>query len=235
LLGGAFGLAARLLLGDPRIDPGAFALVGMGTFYGGIAHVPISSLVLVSELAGSFDLLVPLMLAGGIAFVALRHRSLYATQPADRGDSPVHRTAARLDALDDVLVRDLQRVDRAIVSVPRDASLAAIMESTANAAGQDVFPVVDANGRLEGLISSDTLRFASHSRELSPWAIADDIMLPPISVSGDDDARTAASNMLDNGLNEIPVVDHQGRVVALLSEAEIFRLVLAPPDAPIAQ
>ena len=38
------------------------SLVGMGTFYGGIAHVPVSSLILVSELAGSYDLLVPLML-----------------------------------------------------------------------------------------------------------------------------------------------------------------------------
>src|SRR4029079_15287034 len=80
LFGGAFGRAASLLLHDPRIDPGAFALVGMGTFYGGIAHAPISSLAMVCELAGSYDLLVPLMLAEGIAFVALRRRSLYAAQ-----------------------------------------------------------------------------------------------------------------------------------------------------------
>ena len=75
LFGGAFGRIVALVLNDPRIDPGAFALVGMGTFYGGIAHVPLSSLVLVCELAGSYDLLVPLMLAEGIAFVLLRRRS----------------------------------------------------------------------------------------------------------------------------------------------------------------
>ena len=32
LLGGAFGRAAQLVLGDPAIDAGAFALVGMGVF-----------------------------------------------------------------------------------------------------------------------------------------------------------------------------------------------------------
>src|SRR4029079_7695381 len=53
LFGGAFGRAAAVLLHDPSIDPGAFALVGMGTFYGGIAHVPVSSLILVSQLARS--------------------------------------------------------------------------------------------------------------------------------------------------------------------------------------
>ena len=64
LFGGAFGRAAQLLLPHAGIDPGAFALVGMGTFYGGIAHVPLSALVFVCELAGSYDLLAPLMLPG---------------------------------------------------------------------------------------------------------------------------------------------------------------------------
>ena len=41
-LGGAFGLAARLILNDPTIQPGAFALVGMGAFYGGIANTPLA-------------------------------------------------------------------------------------------------------------------------------------------------------------------------------------------------
>ncbi len=92
LFGGAFGRVAQLLIHDPRIDPGAFALVAMGTLYGGISHTPLSSLVLVCELAGSYDLLVPLMLTEGIAFVALRRRALYHAQVKSRRESPVHRT-----------------------------------------------------------------------------------------------------------------------------------------------
>src|SRR5208282_41050 len=111
IFGGAFGRAAQLLLHDPRIDPGAFALVGMGTFYGGLAHVPIASLVMTCELAGSYDLLVPLMLAEGIAFVALRNRSLYHAQVPSRRESPAHREDFIFDVLKgmrvgDVVVRD---------------------------------------------------------------------------------------------------------------------------------
>jgi chloride channel protein, CIC family len=91
LLGGAFGQAASLLLGDPRIDPGAFALVGMGAFYGGIAHVPLAALVLVCEMAGNYDLLVPLMLALAISSVALRRHTLYDAQVATQRESPVHQ------------------------------------------------------------------------------------------------------------------------------------------------
>lgn len=82
ILGGAFGRAAQLLFPAAGLDPGAFALVGMGAFYGGIAHAPLAALVMVCELAGTYDLLVPAMLAQGIAFVALRRVSLYHSQKA---------------------------------------------------------------------------------------------------------------------------------------------------------
>jgi CIC family chloride channel protein len=90
LFGGAFGRAVQLLSSDPRINPAAFTLIAMGTFYGGLAHAPLSSLIIVCELAGSYDLLVPLMLAEGIAFIALRHRSLYTAQLPNRRYSPAH-------------------------------------------------------------------------------------------------------------------------------------------------
>ena len=81
----------------------------MGTFYGGISHTPLSSLVLVCELAGSYDLLVPLMLAEGIAFVALRKRSLYTAQLPTQRESPVHK-AAIVDVLTTTRVGAIMRM-----------------------------------------------------------------------------------------------------------------------------
>jgi CIC family chloride channel protein len=109
LFGGAFGRAAQMLLPHSQIEPGAFALVAMGTFYGGISHTPLSSLVLVCELAGSYDLLVPLMLAEGIAFIALRKRSLYTAQLPTQRESPVHRTASHVDLLRTARVSQVMR------------------------------------------------------------------------------------------------------------------------------
>ena len=102
LFGGAFGRALQLVWHDPRLDPGAFALIAMGTFYGGLAHAPLSSLIIVCELAGSYDLLVPLMLAEGIAFVALRRRSLYEAQVPTRRHSPAHSEDSGLFPLPDL-------------------------------------------------------------------------------------------------------------------------------------
>jgi CIC family chloride channel protein len=84
LVGEAFGQAAALLLPALHLQPAAFALVGMGTFFGGISRAPLSALVIVSELAGSYDLLVPMMLAGAISFVATRRWPLYPAQERRR-------------------------------------------------------------------------------------------------------------------------------------------------------
>lgn len=80
LVGGAFGHACAAAFPAAGISPGTFGLVGMAALYGGIAHAPISAVVLVSELTGSYDLLVPLMLATVGAHVALRRVGLYHAQ-----------------------------------------------------------------------------------------------------------------------------------------------------------
>src|SRR4051812_12775771 len=154
LLGGAFGRAAGLLLHDPRISYGAFALVGMGTFYGGIAHTPLSALVLVCELAGNYDLLVPLMLTQGIAFVALRNRALYSSQVATQNDSPVHRDALLLDLLRGMRVSEVMRVPPSPVCFRKQTPSGEVLRRVGADAEQEVFPVLDDEQRVIGLVNA---------------------------------------------------------------------------------
>src|SRR6185369_5145591 len=149
-----FGRAAALLLEDPRIDPGAFALVGMGAFYGGIAHVPLAALVLVCELAGNYDLLVPLMLTQGIAFVALRKRALYEAQVSTLRESPVHRDTLMLSVLQTLRVSDVVTVGAPPVCFLLGAPLFEMLEQASLTSSQELFPVVSAEGRLAGLVTS---------------------------------------------------------------------------------
>lgn len=226
LFGGAFGRAAEALLQDPTIDPGAFALVGMGVFYGGIAHVPLSALVLVCELAGNYDLLVPLMLAQGIAFVALRNRTIYPAQVPTMRDSPVHRDAFLLDALKSIRVADLMTQGRAFVRFSPDTPARIMLEKISEATWQDVFPVVDAAERLTGLVTSDGLRVLANEGGDLPWAIAADVMQAPVSVQPKDDLRMATERIVNHGLREIPVVDERGSIVGFLDEADVAAIYL---------
>lgn len=223
LFGGAFGRAAQLLLHDPRIDPGAFALVGMGTFYGGLAHCPLASLVLVCELAGSYDLLVPLMLTEGVAFIALRHKSLYSAQVDSRRDSPAHRDDLILDVLKERAIGSIVLKDRPFVSFHRGTPASQIIREIGNTQWQDIFPVLADDGRLIGIISADVLRTMINSPDLTPFTVADDMMGAPVSVKADDDLHVALEALLVHGVREIIVTDDGGKIVGFLDEAEITR------------
>jgi CIC family chloride channel protein len=226
LFGGAFGRAAQILLQDPRLDPGAFALVGMGAFYGGIAHVRLAALVLVCELAGNYDLLVPLMLALGVASVALRSRTLYPSQVATQRESPVHRDLLMRDILEASRVGELvQNNPTYLVFEPRTSTLE-MLRMVGQSVRQQVFPVVDQEARLLGLVTSASLHVLAAEHDDAPWMLAADIMQPALSVRREDGLRTATELMVQNGLRELPVLDEGGHVVGYLDEAGIARVYL---------
>ena len=224
LLGGAFGRAAQLLVGDPRIDPGAFALVGMGTFYGGVAHVPIASLVMVCELAGSYDLLVPLMLCEGIAFVALRKKSLYHAQVKTKRESPAHRDDLILDVLRGVRVADVVVRGKDFVSFTPRTPGGQVMRGITTSPRQHTFPVLDEAGVVVGVITTDILRATSAEPEIRALAIAHDMMAHAATVAEDDDLHTALERLIASGLREIVVLGAAGEIVGFLDEAEITRV-----------
>jgi CIC family chloride channel protein len=227
IFGGAFGRAAQLLLHDPRIDPGAFALVGMGTFYGGLAHVPIGSLVMTCELAGSYDLLVPLMLAEGIAYVALRNQTLYHAQVRTKRDSPAHRDDLILDFLKGIRVDEILVKDRPLATFARSTPAAEVIRVVANADFQDAFPVLDGDGKLVGVISAEILRTTAGDPEVSRVALADDMMDVPISIRDTDDLHNALEIMIANAMRELLVVDEDGKVLGVLDQTEITIAYLA--------
>ena len=224
LLGGAFGRAAALILEDPRIDPGAFALVGMGAFYGGIAHVPLAALVLVCEMAGNYDLLVPLMLSLGISYVALGKRTLYEAQVPTQRDSPAYRDALVRDVLKGIRVRDVMAAGPPGVSFEPRTTSGDMLRRSAEGTFHDLVPVLDPDGKVAGVVTASALRVLSHEKDATAWALAADVMQPAVTVRPDDDLGTAAARLLEKGLRAVPVVDAEGKLVGVLDEAEVAKV-----------
>ncbi|MFO0751402.1 MAG: chloride channel protein [Myxococcota bacterium] len=221
LFGGAFGHAMQILV-DPSIDPGAFALVGMGAFYGGIAHVPLAALVLVCELAGSYDLLVPLMLALGVTLVGMRRRTLYGAQVGSQRESAFHREEPLVNAFEGTKVVDVMAVVPRFASFALATGAAEMLAANAEHGWQDTFPVVGADGALVGLVKADALR-GLVAAATTPAA---DIMQRPVVARPNDTLRTASERLIRHGLRELPVVDGDGRIIGFLDEDQVTRTYL---------
>ena len=56
----------------PTGDPGAYALVGMGTLFAGIIRAPMTSVFMIFEITQDYQILVPLMVANLLSFAISR-------------------------------------------------------------------------------------------------------------------------------------------------------------------
>jgi CIC family chloride channel protein len=93
-MGAMLGGACAAIFHQPAAP---FAIVGMAAVFAGAAHVPIATMMMVTEMTGGYTLLVPATLAVVISYLVqmrlstrLTYRSVYEAQVTNRGDSPAH-------------------------------------------------------------------------------------------------------------------------------------------------
>ena len=72
MAGGAVGMLVHRIAPFPTGDPGAYALVGMGTLFAGIIRAPMTSVFMIFEITQDYQILVPLMVANLLSFVISR-------------------------------------------------------------------------------------------------------------------------------------------------------------------
>jgi CIC family chloride channel protein len=73
MLGGAVGYVDVNIFHHPADSIGAFALVGMGAVFAGIIRAPMTSVLIIFEMTGSYGLVLPLMIANMSAYALARH------------------------------------------------------------------------------------------------------------------------------------------------------------------
>jgi chloride channel protein, CIC family len=222
-LGGATGLVAQRLLPGVVTQPGAFVAVGMAGFFSAAANTPISTLVMVSEMTGNYELLLPALWVCSISYLLARRWTLYGSQVRSRLDSPAHRGAILREVLRSVRVRDVLG-DRPLHAVRQTESLREVVQACMRSS-QHCFPVVDDHGEMTGLVTLGQIRqFLDEVNETVP-VIAQDIATPPTAtLSPDDDLDRALERLMALDVEDLPVVasDDPKRVVGLLSRRDIM-------------
>ena len=223
LVGGAVGYAMHYWFPGTVPHPSAFALVGMACFIGGVAHAPVSTLVMATEMTGSYELLVPLMLAEAVTFIMLRPWTLYERQVISRKESAAHWADHYFDTLKQLSVRQAYKPSSEVKTVNEAAPLDAILRE-ASQSSQDVLPVVDKEGRPRGLTSLDSLRAFLFEEGMGAIVVAHDCQQPFVSVFEDEPLSAAVERFLDSGLRQLPVIDRiaPGSIVGFLSYENVL-------------
>ena len=220
-LGGALGAIAVEVLDVPNAT--GFALVGMAAVFAAVVRAPLTAIILVFELTGDYDLVLPLMLAVGIASFGadrLRWRSIYVEGLRRRGvtlDRPED-----VDVLQRVTVREVMtRADAPDVTLPADMPVdelrARFVQGSLHGA-----VLVGADGALAGVVARSDLDRDAASR---PAATARDIATHrPATAVPEEPVFRAVQRMANLDVGRLPVVDMAtGRVVGVFRRADVVR------------
>jgi CIC family chloride channel protein len=223
MIGGFYGQLMSSLLPNAHIDPSAFVLVGMGGFFAGVSKTPLTSIVMVSEMTGSYSLLVPLMLACGLNMAISQRWTIYEEQVSSPIDSPAHQGDFVVDVLDRIQVSDVAVRTQGIEPIPAAMPFQELVQRVARS-NETLFPVVDAQGRLSGIFTLRDIRLALVGSEWGPLVLADDLATRPVlTVTPEDTLHTALRRMTELNVDEIPVVApaDSSRVLGLLSRRQL--------------
>jgi CIC family chloride channel protein len=220
--GGAFGVALAHLMPNATIRPEAYAIVGMGALVAASTHAPITGILLVFEMTNDYALVLPLMLATVISFLVARRLepdSLYSGWLRRRGERIEQGTDET--ALLQLRVRDAFD-ERALVLSERE-NVSQLLEHLGRD-DQMIFPVVDDEGRLGGIIDlADLGRVAKDYGNLASLVLAIDLAHPSETVLPNESLLDATRRMGVRGVSALPVLDAPGgKVIGLVSRHHIL-------------
>jgi len=98
-------------------------------------------------------------------------------------------------------------------------------------------PIIGRNDKLIGIVTRSDIRQAepSEATTLNVWEMnyllaklkVSDIMTPdPLYVHADDTIKVAATIMHENKIGALPVVDDKDRILGILTESDVFRVLI---------
>ncbi|MBI1368068.1 MAG: CBS domain-containing protein [Planctomycetes bacterium] len=229
VIGGCFGALTGLLF--QKIMPGVvtridvFVILGMAGFFAAAAKTPVSTLIMVSEMTGSYELLLPSMWVCALAYLFSRGWSIYSEQVPTRLDSPAHRGDFIIDVMQGLKVADaIDAASRQFITIPLDMTLSRIVRIITSAK-QTCFPVVDADGNYFGMFSLNDVRQFLYDAEMGELTVAHDLATTgDLALSLDMDLGSAIGKFVEHRFEELPVVDptEPKRIIAMLRRQDVI-------------
>lgn len=198
-----------------------FALIGMAGVMSAVMHAPLMAIFLTAELTGGYDLFLPLLIVSTIAYGTIKvfePYSIYTMRLAQRGELLTHHK--------DKAVLTLLKIDNVIetdfLPVKPEWNLKQMVD-TISKSSRNLFPVVDDDGKLLGVVILDEIRNIMFRPDLYKKIYVSKFMsTAPARIYEHATMDTVMKTFDKTGAWNLPVVDDAGRYRGFVSKSKIF-------------
>ena len=205
-----------------EVSESNFTLIGMAGLIAGVLHAPLTAIFLIAEITGGYELFVPLMITASISYLLTKRTidyTIYTRELAKIGALITHnkdQTVLTLMHLDDVVEKDFK-------TVQRQMNLGEMLHSAVAKSTRNIFPVVDKNGVLEGIVLLDDIREFMFDTSIYDHLLVETFMnnAPEHIFYETDSMQKVMKKFQDSGAWNLPVIK-AGKYHGFISKSKLL-------------
>jgi len=198
-----------------------YALVGMAGLMAGVMQAPMTAIFLIAEITGGYELLLPLIITSLVSYVTIHpfeKYSIYTKRLAQNGELLTHDS----DKSVLTLLNTSSLVENSFTPIGLEDSLADLVK-VVEASKRNLFPVLDKEGRLQGIILLDDIRKIMFNKDLYDAVFVYNIMQDvPDYVYIDEQMDHVMEKFERTEAWNLPVVDKNMKYIGFVSKSKIF-------------
>jgi CIC family chloride channel protein len=212
--GGALGVWLHSAWPHLVPHPASFVIIGMGGFFAAAAKTPFSTLIIISEMTGSYHLLLPALWVCMISFLLSDEQSIYRSQVEGRAKSPAHQGSFVQQALSGLSISPFIDFEAGREPLHPETSLEEVI-SRFDESEYTVLPVADAQNHFLGVVALEDVHVAAREPATRPIICAADLTRSDVTpLIPEDRLDRAVELFVENDLLALPVVNnHSDRIV----------------------
>ncbi|WP_347160387.1 chloride channel protein [Pontibacter chitinilyticus] len=198
----------------------SFTMVGMAGILSGVMHAPLMGIFLIAEITGGYTLMIPLMVVAATSYAVVKYfepYSLEAKKLAQKGQLLTNNkdnTILRIMKIRHLIETEFQ-------AIAPDATLRELVEVIAHSR-RNLFPVVNAKGKLEGIILLEDIREIMFKTDKYDTVKTKELMVkPPDVVQHDDSMADVMKKFDETGAWNLPVLEDE-QYLGFVSKSSIF-------------
>ena len=207
MLGGFVGTVSNHYFPELVPDPAPFIVVGMASFFAGVARAPIASIIMVSEMTGGYQLLPALMAVATISLIFSRGTSIYRNQVLNKFASQAHLWDMNPNVLARTRLAAAFRGAYETVAIVQTTDAYVDVERLAARLHETDFVVKDASGVMAGTLSLRQTHFMEEIGDAKHLLLVDDVVRRSAPfVTPQDSLFRAMELILEGDLDKVAVI-----------------------------
>jgi CIC family chloride channel protein len=205
-----------------QVSEANFTLIGMAGLIAGVLHAPLTSIFLIAEITGGYELFIPLMITSSISFIITKNtldHTIYTRELAEKGELLTHnkdQTVLTLMNLDSV-------IEDNFISLNPEMTLGEMLHEGVAKSARNLFPVVSKSNKLEGIVLLDDIREFMFDTTIYEEILVETIMTnpPEIIFYEKDSMQDVMKKFQDSGAWNLPVIK-KGRYAGFVSKSKLL-------------